>query len=48
MDPADFVLQPMRGEALEDLEAVIPTSAQAVMHVLEHGVDSAMREYNAD
>ncbi len=48
MDPADFVLQPMRGEALEDFEAVIPSAAQATMHVLEHGVDSAMREYNAD
>lgn len=48
MDPADFVLQPLRGEAAEDLEAVIPTAAQAVMHVLEHGVESAMREYNAD
>ena len=48
MDPADFVLQPMRGEAFEGLEAVIPSAAQATMHVLEHGVDSAMREYNAD
>lgn len=48
MDPADFVLQPMRGEVLEDFEAVIPTAAQATMHVLEHGVESAMREYNAD
>ncbi len=48
MDPADFVLQPMRGEALEDFEAIMPTAAQAVMHVLEHGVESAMREYNGD
>ena len=48
MDPADFVLQTMRGEALEDFEAVIPSAAQATMHVLENGVDSAMREYNAD
>jgi peptidyl-tRNA hydrolase, PTH1 family len=48
MDPADYVLQPMRGEALEDLEAVIPSAAQAAMHVLEHGVESAMREYNGD
>lgn len=48
MDPADFVLQPMRGDTLEDFEAAIPTAAQATMHVLEHGVDSAMQEYNAD
>ncbi len=48
MDPADFVLQPMRGEVLEDFEAVVPTAAQATMHVLEHGVESAMRDYNAD
>ena len=48
MDPADFVLRPMRGEALEELESVIPTAAQATMHILEHGVDYAMREYNAD
>ena len=48
VDPAVFVLQPMRGAALEDFEAVVPTAAQATMHVLEHGVESAMREYNAD
>ncbi len=48
MDPADWVLQPVRGTALEELEASIPTAAQAVMHVLEHGVDAAMREHNAD
>lgn len=48
MDPADFVLQPMRGEVLEEFESVIPTAAQATMHLVEHDVDSAMREYNAD
>jgi len=48
MDPADWVLQQLRGDALEELESVIPTAAQAVMHVLEHGIESAMREYNAD
>lgn len=48
MDPADFVLQPLRGEAAEDFLALIPTAAQCVMHILEHGIDSAMREYNAD
>ena len=48
MDAADFVLEPLRGEAYDDFAASIPTAAQAVMHVLEHGADSAMREYNAD
>lgn len=48
MDPADYVLQPMRREALDTLEAVIPAAAQATMHVLEHGVESAMQEYNQD
>lgn len=47
-DAADFVLEPVRGEAAERLDGIIPTAAQAVLHVLEHGVDSAMREYNAD
>ncbi|MBI5231214.1 MAG: aminoacyl-tRNA hydrolase [Coriobacteriales bacterium] len=46
-DPADWVLEPMRGADLEELEASIPDAAQATMHVLEHGVDSAMQEFNA-
>lgn len=46
MDPADFVLQPLKGAAWEEFEAQIPDAAQAVMHILEHGVDSAMQEYN--
>lgn len=48
MDPADWVLQQLRGETLEELESVVPTAAQAVLHILEHGIDSAMREYNSD
>jgi PTH1 family peptidyl-tRNA hydrolase len=48
MDPADWVLQELRGEALEDVESSIPTAAQAVLHILEHGIESAMREYNAE
>ncbi len=48
MDPADWVLQQLKGEALEDFEAMIPTAAQAVLHILEHGINSAMQEYNAD
>jgi PTH1 family peptidyl-tRNA hydrolase len=48
MDPADYVLQPLRKDAAEALVAVVPTAAQCVMHILEHGIDSAMREYNSD
>lgn len=48
MDPADFVLQPLRGDALEELQDAVPHAAQAVLAILEHGIDAAMREYNAD
>jgi len=47
MDPADWVLQHLKGAALEEFEASIPTAAQATLSVLEHGIDVAMREYNA-
>ncbi len=47
MDAADWVLQPLKGVASEEFESMIPTAAQAVMHILEHGIDAAMREYNA-
>jgi PTH1 family peptidyl-tRNA hydrolase len=46
-DPADFVLEPMRAETEGRLQGVVPHAAQAVLHVLERGVDSAMQEYNA-
>jgi PTH1 family peptidyl-tRNA hydrolase len=46
MDPADFVLEQMGREARERLETAVPEAAQCVMHVLEKGVSSAMREYN--
>ena len=48
MDAADYVLQPLKGAAWEELEASIPTAAQAVISVLERGADDAMREFNAD
>jgi len=47
MDPADWVLQALKGAALEEFEDSIPHAAQAVMHILEHGIASAMQEYNA-
>ena len=48
MDAADYVLQPLKGEAWEELEASIPTAAQAVIGILENGIDETMREFNAD
>lgn len=48
MDPADWVLQRLKSDALREFEDSIPTAAQAVLHVIEHGIESAMREYNAD
>lgn len=47
MDPADWVLQPLRAASLEDLEDTIPAAAQAVLHIIEQGIDSAMRECNS-
>lgn len=46
MDAADFVLQPLKGEALDELEASIPTAAQASVSIMEEGIELAMREYN--
>jgi PTH1 family peptidyl-tRNA hydrolase len=46
-DPADFVLEPMRREAAERLADALPHAAQAVLHILEGGIESAMQEYNA-
>ena len=48
MDPADWVLQPLKGDALETVRGLDPSAAQAVLHILEHGIASAMQEYNAD
>lgn len=47
MDAADWVLQQLKGDALEEFEATIPSAAQATLHIIEHGIESAMREYNA-
>lgn len=46
-DAAAYVLEQMNKETAERLGDIVPHAAQAVVHVLEHGVDSAMREYNA-
>ena len=47
MDAADYVLQPLKGEAWEDLEASIPTAAAAALSILETGVELTMQDYNA-
>lgn len=48
MDCADYVLEPLSKAAWERMESTIPHAAQCVMHILEQGIASAMREYNAD
>jgi PTH1 family peptidyl-tRNA hydrolase len=48
MDAADYVLQPLKGEAWDDLEASIPAAAQAVISILERGIDATMQEFNTD
>jgi len=46
MDAADYVLEPLRGAAWEALEASIPAAAQAVLGILENGVEATQQEYN--
>jgi peptidyl-tRNA hydrolase, PTH1 family len=46
MDPADYVLEPLRGEKLERLLEPIPTAAQVVLDVIERGIDAAMADHN--
>lgn len=48
MDAADYVLEPLRRDAAEELLGVVPIAASCVMHILERGIDSAMREYNTE
>lgn len=47
MDPADYVLEPLRGEKLERLQESIPTAAQVAIDVLERGIEAAMTEHNS-
>jgi peptidyl-tRNA hydrolase, PTH1 family len=46
MDAADYVLEPLRGEKLERLREPVPTAAQAVLDVIERGIDAAMTDHN--
>lgn len=45
-DPADYVLEPMSRAAAEALGDAVLLGVRAVVHVIERGVDSAMREFN--
>ena len=46
MDPADYVLEPLKGAKLERLQESVPTAVQAVIDILERGIDAAMTEHN--
>jgi PTH1 family peptidyl-tRNA hydrolase len=46
MDPADYVLEPLRGERLERLEDSVPAAAQVALDILERGIGAAMSEHN--
>jgi PTH1 family peptidyl-tRNA hydrolase len=48
LDPADYVLEPLGRKGFEALESVLPTAAQCAIHILEHGVESAMQEFNGE
>jgi peptidyl-tRNA hydrolase, PTH1 family len=48
MDAADYVLESLRGVAWDELEASVPSAAQAVISILERGLDATMQEFNAD
>jgi peptidyl-tRNA hydrolase, PTH1 family len=45
-DPADYVLEPMGRIAAEKLGDAVLLGERAVLHIIEHGVTSAMNEYN--
>ena len=45
-DMADWVLGRLQGEDWKAMEAAVDRAADAVEHVLAHGVDAAMNRYN--
>jgi peptidyl-tRNA hydrolase, PTH1 family len=45
-DPADYVLEPVGRIAAEKLGDAVLLGEGAVLHIIEHGIDSAMREFN--
>lgn len=46
MDPADYVLEPLRGEKWERLTDAVPSGVQCVVDVIERGIEAAMSEHN--
>lgn len=45
-DPADYVLEPMSRSVAETLGATVALAEKAIMHIIQHGVSSAMNEFN--
>ncbi len=46
-DPADYVLEPMSAAAADAMGQAVLLGTRAVLHIIEHGVDSAMNEFNS-
>ena len=46
MDAADFVLQPLRKDDLEDFLITAKQAAAVVLYTVDHGVTMAMNEFN--
>ena len=46
MDAADFVLQPLRNDDLEDFLITAKQAAAVVLYTVDHGVTMAMNEFN--
>jgi len=47
MSAADYVLEPLSGQVLEDLMQAVEDAAECVMHLLNYGLPSAMQEFNS-
>lgn len=45
-DPAEYVLEPMSRAAAEAMGEAVLLGTRAARHIIEHGVDSAMNEFN--
>lgn len=45
-DPADYVLREFSKADRTEIDFAITTAAQAIVHAMEHGLGSAMNEYN--
>ena len=45
-DPADYVLEAMGKQAAEAMGEAALSGARAVLHIIDHGVQAAMNEFN--